>query len=173
MWSYGSLIYNYLCNQCLSPLMLWVRISIRASCTTVCDKVCQWLVTGWWFSPGPTVSSTNKTGHHDITEILLKVALYTIKQANIMQRFHVQFIQKILSLMDKIHITVHVHVNIDFFLCCLFKKKNFVLWFIESYGPWMAWLSEKCIFLCIFPPKYFLLRIKNWNIFICHLLHCD
>ena len=24
-WSYGSLIYNYLCNQCLSPLMLWVR----------------------------------------------------------------------------------------------------------------------------------------------------
>jgi hypothetical protein len=25
-WSYGSWIYNYLCNQCLSPLMLWVRI---------------------------------------------------------------------------------------------------------------------------------------------------
>ena len=24
-WSYGSWIYNYLCNQCLSPLMLWVR----------------------------------------------------------------------------------------------------------------------------------------------------
>jgi hypothetical protein len=30
----------------------------------------------WWFSP---VSSTNKTDHHDITEILLKVALNTIK----------------------------------------------------------------------------------------------
>jgi len=29
-WSYDSWIYNYLCNQCLSPLMLWVRISIRA-----------------------------------------------------------------------------------------------------------------------------------------------
>ena len=26
-WSlYGSWIYNYLCNQCLSPLTLWVRI---------------------------------------------------------------------------------------------------------------------------------------------------
>ena len=25
-WSYGSWIYNYLCNQHLSPLMLWVRI---------------------------------------------------------------------------------------------------------------------------------------------------
>jgi hypothetical protein len=33
-WSYGSGIYNYLCNQCLSPLM-WVRISIRARCTTL------------------------------------------------------------------------------------------------------------------------------------------
>jgi hypothetical protein len=27
------------------------------------------------FSPGPPVSSTNKTDRHDITEILLKVAL--------------------------------------------------------------------------------------------------
>jgi hypothetical protein len=34
---------------------------------TVCDEVCQWLAAGWWFSP---VSSTNKTGHQDITEIL-------------------------------------------------------------------------------------------------------
>ena len=33
----------------------------------------------WWFSPGPPVSSTNKTDHHDITDILLKVALNTIK----------------------------------------------------------------------------------------------
>ena len=60
---------------------LWVRISIRVRCTTLCDKVCQWLATGQWFSPGPPVSSTNKTHRHDITEILLKVALNTIKQA--------------------------------------------------------------------------------------------
>jgi hypothetical protein len=43
-------------------------------------KVCQWLATGRWFSPGPPVSSTNKTDRHDITELLLKVALNTIKQ---------------------------------------------------------------------------------------------
>ena len=60
--------------------MLLVRISIRARCTTLCDKVCHWLATGWWFSPGPPVSSTNKTDRHDITEILLKVALNTFKQ---------------------------------------------------------------------------------------------
>ena len=32
-----------------------------------------------WFSPATPVSSTNKTDHHDITEILLKVALNTIR----------------------------------------------------------------------------------------------
>jgi hypothetical protein len=37
-------------------------------------------VTGLWFSPGPAVSSTNKTDRHDIAEILLKVALNIIKQ---------------------------------------------------------------------------------------------
>ena len=82
-WSYASWIYNYLCNQCLSPLMLWIRITIRARCTTLYDKVCQWLATGRWFFPGLPVSSTNKTDHHDITdEILLKVTLNTIKQTN-------------------------------------------------------------------------------------------
>jgi hypothetical protein len=35
-------------------------------------------VTGQWFSSGTAVSSTNKTDYHDITEILLKVALNTI-----------------------------------------------------------------------------------------------
>jgi hypothetical protein len=59
--------------------MCWVRISIRARCTTLCDKVCQWLATCRWFSPSPPVSSTNTTDRHDIAEILLKVALNTIK----------------------------------------------------------------------------------------------
>jgi len=43
--------------------------------TTLCDKVCQLLAAGWWFS---SVSSNNKTDRHDITKILLKVALSTI-----------------------------------------------------------------------------------------------
>ena len=43
-----------------------------------CDKVCQWLATGQWFSPGTPVSSINKAYLHDIAEILLKVALNTI-----------------------------------------------------------------------------------------------
>jgi len=44
--SYDSWIsnYMYLCNQCLSLLMLWVRILFKWGVldTTLCDKVCQW-----------------------------------------------------------------------------------------------------------------------------------
>ena len=32
--------------------------------TALCDKVCQWLVAGRWFSLGTRVSSTNKTDRH-------------------------------------------------------------------------------------------------------------
>jgi hypothetical protein len=69
-WSYGSWIYNYLCNRCLCHYSCefeprsW-RVVID---TTLCDKVCQWLTTGRWFSPGISVSTTNKTDRHDITE---------------------------------------------------------------------------------------------------------
>ena len=61
--SYGSWIFNYLCIQCLTPLKLWVLIPllVRYTRTTSCDKVCQWLVAGRWFSLGTPVSSANKT----------------------------------------------------------------------------------------------------------------
>jgi hypothetical protein len=72
-WSYGSWIYNYLWNHCLSPLMLWVQILLRLVYSMQHYViVCQWLAAGQWFSPGTPVSSTN------ITEILLKKVLNTI-----------------------------------------------------------------------------------------------
>ena len=55
LWSlsYGSWIYNYLCNECLSPLMVWVRILLKQGVLNITyDKVCQWLAAGHWFSPG-------------------------------------------------------------------------------------------------------------------------
>ena len=53
-WSYGCWIYNYLCNQCLLPLKLWVwtRSYRGVLDITLCDKVCQWLATDQWFSLG-------------------------------------------------------------------------------------------------------------------------
>jgi hypothetical protein len=50
--------------------------------TDASDKVYQLLAHGRWFFLGTPASSTTKTGHHDITEILLKVALNTINQIN-------------------------------------------------------------------------------------------
>ena len=46
LWSHGSWIYNYLCNQYLSTPKLWIRIPLRRGVldSTLYDKVCQWLV---------------------------------------------------------------------------------------------------------------------------------
>ena len=65
---------------------MWVRARLcilLKGCTRLAaasDKVYQLLAHGRWFSPGTPVSSTTKTGRHDIAEILLKVALSTINQ---------------------------------------------------------------------------------------------
>ena len=79
-------VIEYLWNQCLSPLKLWVRTLFMARCTpyNIMRKICQWLATGWWFSLGTPVSSTNKTERHDRTEILLKVTLNTITQTHLL-----------------------------------------------------------------------------------------
>ena len=71
-WSYGSWIYNYLCNQCLSLL------SRRGVLVTLCYKVVSDFQQVVGFLQVLPISSTNKTDHHNMTEILLKVALNTI-----------------------------------------------------------------------------------------------
>jgi hypothetical protein len=56
---------------------------VEKGCTRLAaasDKAYQLLAHGRWFSPDTSASSTTKTGHHDIAEILLKVALNTINQ---------------------------------------------------------------------------------------------
>jgi hypothetical protein len=52
------------------------------------DKVYQLLVHGRWFSLGTPTSSTTKTGHHDIAEILLSVELNTNKMFNLASYFY-------------------------------------------------------------------------------------
>jgi hypothetical protein len=80
-WKIFNNIYHYIL---LSKSHRWGVLD-----KTLCDKVCQWLVAGQWFSP---VSSTNTTDRHEISEILLKVALNTIppikSQLSAMKRQH-------------------------------------------------------------------------------------
>jgi hypothetical protein len=57
-------------------------VNNKKGCTRLAaasDKVYHLLAHGRWFSPA---SSTTKTGLHDIADILLKVALNTIKSIN-------------------------------------------------------------------------------------------
>ena len=56
-------------------------VNYKKGCTRLAaasDKVYHLLAHGRWFSPD---SSSTKTGHQDIAEILLKVALNTINQS--------------------------------------------------------------------------------------------
>jgi hypothetical protein len=63
--------------------MAWVRArlcKLQKECTRLAsDKDYQLLAHGRWFSPGTPASSTTITGRHDIAEILLKVAFYTMQ----------------------------------------------------------------------------------------------
>ena len=65
----------------------WVRTPLCKlqkrvhSTQSASDQVYQLLAHGRWFSPVTPASSTTKTGHHDIAEILLKVALNTQNQS--------------------------------------------------------------------------------------------
>jgi hypothetical protein len=55
-------------------------VNYKKGCTRLAaasDKVYQLLAHGRWLSLGTLASSTTKTGHHNIAEILLKVALST------------------------------------------------------------------------------------------------
>ena len=90
-WSYDSWIYNYLCNQRLLSLKLfmarctrynimWSSLSVTgrwlsmARCTLYNIMWSSLSVTGRWFSPGIQVSYTNRTDPHYRTENMLKVA---------------------------------------------------------------------------------------------------
>jgi hypothetical protein len=59
-------------------------VNYKKGCTrlaTASDTVYQLFAHGRWFSLDTPASSTTKTGHHDIAEILLKVALNTKNQS--------------------------------------------------------------------------------------------
>ena len=60
--------------------------------TTLCDKVCQWLTTGQWFSPGTPVSSTNKTDPPQYNWNIVESGIKPYKPAN----------QQNVTLLDKV-----------------------------------------------------------------------
>jgi hypothetical protein len=70
-------------------------VNYKKGCTRLAvasDQVYQLLAHGRWFSPGTPASSTTKTGHQDIADILLKVVLNTKNQNQSTSHFYIQLI---------------------------------------------------------------------------------
>jgi hypothetical protein len=76
LFTYGNKISD---NPAAAPLPPFTYMPLRLGVLDIalCNKVCQWLAAGSWFSSGTPVSSKNKSDIHDITEILLKVTFNT------------------------------------------------------------------------------------------------
>jgi hypothetical protein len=96
--------------------------------TTLCDKVCQWLEAGRWFSLGTPVSSTNKTDSHDITKILLKVAVDTINPKSILFKWKTKVIALLLhylcSLFTIIELTLVMNMHKTIYNWTLNNRKR-------------------------------------------------
>ena len=75
----------YIFTQWISPFNLWVspKPLLHSENTTTRTKVCQWLVTSRLLSKVTPVSSTDKTDHQDITDIVLKAVLVTINSLSV------------------------------------------------------------------------------------------
>ena len=111
-------------------------VNYKKGCTRLAvasDKVYQLLAHGRWFSPA---SSTTKTGHHDIAEILLKVALKHQKSKSFIVFISVLLLEIILS---KLGITVTVLTSSTF--VCLFWAKT---WFSMPYVMVLLVYEERC-----------------------------
>ena len=101
--------------------------------TVLCDKVCQWLSTGQWFSPDIPVSSTNKTDCYDFTEILLKVVLNTISHTrSLNKKFYLCF------LFFYIHVQVYM-----FILNCYVRNLTMVKKQYNKYGKYKYWWRKR------------------------------
>jgi hypothetical protein len=52
--------------------------------TSLCDKVCQWLVTGRWFSLVTQVSSTNKTDLQEVDNFLWVINITLVSESYVL-----------------------------------------------------------------------------------------
>jgi hypothetical protein len=102
-------IYHILLYTSLFIRYIWDRIKLSASTNgpkifslsyrmkwLIRVPVCQWFaVISQWFSPGPPVSSTNKTDRHDIIEIFISRNWGYFK-------LDFDYVTAVLSLMDRL-----------------------------------------------------------------------
>jgi hypothetical protein len=96
----------------LRPALLITKMCTRLAAAS--DKVYQLFAHARWIPPNTPASSTTKASHHDIAEILLKVALSTINQ---------------------------ITKSIINFILAYFGHHVNALWFSSSKDFYVIWLS--------------------------------
>ena len=101
------------------------------------------LATGWWFSPGTPISSTNKTDRHNITEILLKVALNTITSSLLICIWKVKFI--ILIIPWIINVRVHRVISKESGICNNHCWINYILGMIIKRELILKVFTSSCL----------------------------
>jgi len=118
--------------------------------TTLGDKICQRLVVGRWLSLDTPVSSTNKTDLHDITEILLKVAL-----TNITLHFCILIIELIVNNLNAIFLRLFLYFSeiLGYIQVSLINNEDIISSFISSsssvYRPGPSTLNEHMLLLTL------------------------
>ena len=108
--------------------------------TATSDKVYQLLAHGPCFSPGTPSSSTTKTGLHDITEILLKVALNTKNLIWIFIWFSIFiFIIKLYSYSNKLYWWLIWHYQyflvVIMYIVCMYSILSIIVIAVPLVGP--------------------------------------
>ena len=101
---------------------------------TLCDKVCQKLATGRLFSPGTSVSCTNKSDRHDITEILLYMCIFSYSDI-----VCVYFPTVIL----------YVFINLLWYCMCLFSYSDLVCVYFPTVILYV-YIFLQWYFMCLF-----------------------
>ena len=130
-----------ICNQYLSPLTLWVWIPLRRGVLdpTLCDKVCQRCIRLVVLSG----YSTKKTYCHNITEILLKVALNTISNTVVC---HIHFC----TCTHLLHPEIHKNKKVRFDKSMRYCTCNSSRWVLDSLFMFRTCLGESWThYLCL------------------------
>ena len=117
-WSYRSWIYNYLCNQCISPLTFFFNLISAHDDTTLCDKLC--LCHKW-----PWICSTCRKHLQVLYFILVYKWLITrvTQQVSLVEHE----LPTLLEHLSSLPAFREVHVTRSLVFCVVFCRSLFVL----------------------------------------------
>jgi hypothetical protein len=151
--------------------MLWAGISIRARCTTLCDKVCQWLAASQWFSP----CTPHFTRHFRIKIISKVGSVFIFYHIVVIDKLN--FKNSIWRLIQTRTLSYNISTAWDktisqcLFVCLLTRKmlrkfSNDITTFYDVYEPKLSTIFIDILVFCYFSTlssaqlKYFCFALK-------------